>query len=265
MEEESLIVTCEGNLCTIVLNRPEKRNSLNPRMLEKLTGTFRKLSENGAIRTVIIRGAGEKAFCAGYDIGALPSGRTADIAQEDLVKTPLTDALQSIVDYPYPVIAMINGAAFGAGLELALCADLRIASDAIAVGMPPAKIGLVYSAEGLARFIRTIGLSAAKEMFFTGDTFTGERLLAMGLADHMVPSAELTAFTHRMAERIAANAPLSLKGIKRITNMLTRFEGLDHEKEKEVKEILGQAWRSEDFVEGRKAFLERRPPLFTGR
>lgn len=265
MEEEPLIVTCEGNLCTLVLNRPEKRNSLNREMLEKITETFRKLSENDAIRTVVIRGAGQKAFCSGYDIGALPAGARADIAQEEIVKTPLTDALQSIVDYPYPVIAMLNGAAFGAGLELALCADLRIASDTVSVGMPPAKIGLVYSAEGLARFIGTIGLSATKEMFLTGDTFGGQRVVSMGLADHLIPSVELEAFTLGMAKRIAANAPLSLTGIKRITNMLACFEGLDPEKEKEAKEILGKAWRSEDFREGQKAFLQRRRPLFTGR
>ena len=265
MAEDALIITREDRLCILTLNRPEKRNALTPELLKQLEDTFVDLSRTDEIRTVVIRGAGKKAFCAGYDIGVLPSGERAELAQEALVKSPLEATFRSMIAYPYPIIAMMGGAAFGAGLELALCADVRVAAEGIRMAMPPAKIGLVYSPEGLGRFIRCIGPGATRELFFTGDAVSGERILRMGLADHMVPREELQAFTLKMARRMAANAPLALKGIKRITHMLTEFQALPPHLAREAESLMAEAWRSEDFREGRRAFLEGRPPLFTGR
>ena len=160
---------------------------------------------------------------------------------------------------------MLNGFAFGLGCELALCCDIRIGAADIRMGMPPAKLGLVYPWAGLQRFIQRIGLQSTKEMFFTGRTYSGQRIKELGLVDYLIAADELEAFTYGMAEEIAGNAPLALKGIKKVINLMMQSKQLDASKSKEALAIFRAALTSEDMQEGQAAFLEKRNPRFKGK
>jgi enoyl-CoA hydratase/carnithine racemase len=266
--DDMLLVQTKGRVCTLVLNCPEKRNALNEKLLLELHQELGRLSKDDDIRAIVIRGTGEEAFCSGYDIGVLtaendpagskPAGRSDAFASFEM-------AVEAIMNYPYPVIAMLNGYAFGGGCELAVSCDLRVGGDHIRMGMTPAKIGMIYTPKGLIRFIQTIGLSNTKEIFFTGRTYDARAAKDMGLVDYLVPAADLEPFTYDLAEEIAANAPLSLKGIKRIVNLVLRS---DHQMAagelKEAEKIVARVLQSRDLKEGRTAFLEKRPPRFTG-
>ena len=265
MENNSLLIERKRNICTLVLNRPEKKNSLSPELVQSLLTTLEKLSGDDTIRVIVIRGSGDQAFCSGYDIGSLPN-KTSDDADADLERlSPVESLFKAIAHYPWPVIAMLNGAAFGAGFELAICCDIRIGAEDIRVGMPPTKLGIVYPWSGLKRFIQVIGLQTTREMFFTGRTYEGSHLKQMGLVDHLVPRRKLEAFTYQMAEAIACNAPLALKGTKKVINLILDTFQLENKNRILAESITKKAFLSEDVKEGRLAFLEKRPPLFKGR
>ena len=160
---------------------------------------------------------------------------------------------------------MINGVAIGAGCELSICCDIRIGVDNIRMGMPPAKLGLVYPWNGLQRFIQVIGLKNTREIFFTGRTYGGVRLKEIGLVDYLVPRDDLKTFTYQMAEEIAANAPLALKGTKRVLNLLIEAVHPDKSSLQEAESITEAAFLSDDIREGQMAFLEKRNPQFKGK
>ena len=265
METRPLLVARKNNIVTLILNRPEKKNSLSPELVNLLLQKLKELTADDSVRTVVIRGSGEEAFCAGYDIRALPTRLCDDVHAKLKTLNPVESLFQAVINYPYPVIAMINGAAFGAGCELAVCCDIRIGSQNVRMGMPPAKLGLVYPWPGLKRFIQTVGLGSTREMFFTGRTYHGERLKELGLMDYLVPGDELDAFTYQMAAEIAANAPLALKGTKRVLNLLLQSPGLENAGRVEAESITETAFLSEDLKEGQLAFLEKRRPQFSGK
>ena len=158
-----------------------------------------------------------------------------------------------------------GGVAFGAGCELSVCCDIRIGADNIRMGMPPAKLGLAYPWTGLQRFIQVLGLNNTRELFFTGRTYEGNRLKELGLVDYLVSGNELEAFTDRMAAEISANAPLALKGTKRIINLLLNSSQPPEHAQREAESITEAAFLSDDLKEGRLAFLEKRKPTFQGK
>ena len=262
MDEQELLIEKSDHICTLVLNRPDKRNALTPRMLSELKQALDEFSREDTVRTVVIRGIGDKAFCAGYDLGKLGSS-----ASDQEVTDPniFEHAMEAILHYPYPTIAMMNGYAFGGGCDLAISCDIRIAVDNVRLGMVPAKLGVVYAASGLQRFVRAVGLANAKELFFTGRTFDAVRLKEMGLVHYLVDPAELESFTYEMAYEMAGNAPLALKGIKRTLNMIAESEKLPEEAIKENRQLMAQAFGSEDLKEGQSAFFEKRKPVFKGK
>ena len=265
MADQLLLVQVQKNICTLTLNRPQKKNSLSLELIELLGFALKELAENDNVRTVILRGAGDKAFCSGFDIGSLPTQSRTD-ADQRLESLDLVEAvLQRLVDFPYPVIAMLNGFAFGLGCELAMCCDIRIGAEDIRMGMPPAKLGLVYPWAGLLRFVQSIGLQRTKEIFFTGNTYAGRRIKELGLVDYLLPAGDLEGFTYGMAQEIAGNAPLALKGIKKVINLLMQSGRLDETRAKASQEIFRAALLSEDMREGQAAFLEKRKPLFKGK
>ena len=265
MNHRSLITKRDKSVCTLILNRPEKKNALSPELVETLLKTFEGLAASDSVRTVVIRGIGDQAFCSGYDIRALPT-RGSDNVREKLENlSPVETLFKAIINYPFPVIAMLNGLAFGAGCELSVCCDLRIGADDICMGMPPARLGLVYPWSGLQRFIHTLGLSATKEIFFTGRTYEGDRLKEIGLVDYLIPRRDLEDFTRRMAVEISSNAPLALKGTKRVLNLLANGAQPSENSIMEAESLTETSFLSEDLKEGRQAFLEKRKPKFKGR
>jgi len=256
-DNDCLLVQKSNYVCTLTLNRPEKRNSLTPELLIRLSETLQTLSQIDETRAVIIRGSGDKAFCAGYDIGKLVFDESSDNGQMTDRENPFEAAMESIIHFPYPVIAMVNGYAFGGGCDLAASCDIRVGADDIKMGMVPAKLGVVYTVDGLRRFVRAVGLSNAKDLFFTGATFGAEKLKEIGLLNYLVPKTELEDFTMNLARDISNNAPLSLKGIKRNLNILAAATPISEEAYRESGELVRAAFLSKDFKEGQASFFEK--------
>jgi len=260
---ERLIVETHDRICTLTLNRPEKRNALSPLLLQELRDTLGRLREEDAVRCVIIRGAGREAFSAGFDISDIPIDEDPESADPPGAEHPIDVGMEAIIAFPYPVIAMITGLAFGAGCELAAACDIRIAADHARFSFPPAKLGIVYRWRGVLKLIDIVGMAAAKEMFFTGRIYDAFRAREMGLVYHVLPDDQITGYTVEMAREIANNAPLSLKALKTIFNH-SHTVRLRPEEARELEALRDRALLSEDIREGRQAFLEKRKPVFRG-
>jgi enoyl-CoA hydratase/carnithine racemase len=244
----------------LVIDNPAKRNALDHEILDALAELLPRLEA----RCLVLTGAG-KAFSAGYDIGALP-GDSFAAAAEALVAHPFGAAIEALDAYPFPVLAAINGHAIGGGLELALSCDLRICSADARLGMPPARLGLIYSHTGLRKFVDAIGAPRTRELFFTARNIGADEALGWGLVGEVVPAAELAARAVELAAEIAANAPLSLAGNKRVIRALLDAEGaLDPAVEEELVALRDACFESEDFFEGVRAFAEKRAPRWQGR
>jgi len=264
MGNEVLIKESNGNVGTIIFNRPEKKNSLSPELLIKLHLILKEWAQDETIRTVVFTGSGDKAFSSGYDILAIPTDLTPEMAELMIKENPLKLAMSSVKNYPFPTIAMMNGYALGAGLNLALCCDIRVGVEDISVSMPPAKLGLIYHPEGIKQFVEVIGLARTKEIFFTARKYKGREVKKMGIVDYLVPRNELSATTYALANEIAGNAPLSLKGTKRILGMLSRAIEFKESDLKEADAIMAEGFNSKDIKEGQTAFIEKRKPVFKG-
>ncbi len=262
----SALVLCEREqyVTTLVLNRPEKRNAMSPEMLGSLRDYLRRLATDGVTRVLVIRGQGSEAFSAGYDIGRLPERQPGQPPPRRDGTSVFAQMLAEVRAFPVPVIAMVHGFCMGGGLELAATCDLRLAADTARFCMPPARLGVLYSGEGLLRFINLIGVANTSEIFYTACTFDAQRAQAMGLVNRVVPAAELEACTMAMARQIAANAPLSVQYTKRVLTLVQSFQDFAAHAE-EIRRLRQICLQSDDFQEGRRAFLEKRPPRFQGR
>ncbi len=260
--DNRLLIKRKGYIACLTIHNPEKRNALTPELLADLRLTLTEFSKNDEIRCVVIRGAGDKAFSSGYDITAIPVDQAVDKIQE----TPnvLIQTLETIKQFPYPTIAMLNGHAFGAGFNLCACCDIRIAADDIKMGMPPAKLGIAYHPDGIQQFIEAFGIARTKEIFYTADTFQGKDLLIKDLVNHVVPRSDFEDFTLAYAQKITQNAPLSLKGIKNIIAMFEKDMAIDQSNLSKADQLMQKCLKSDDLKEGRAAFLEKRVPKFTG-
>ncbi len=266
MEATNVLLTeTKDGIGTITLNRPERRNALSPEMLIGIHETLQEWGTHDEVRTVVITGAGDKAFSGGYDIAAIPTNLTPETEKLLRDSNALDIGLKSVKDFPYPTIAMINGHCFGGALNLAICCDTRIAADGVKIGMPPAKLGVVYPPDGMAQFVQIVGMARAREIFFTGRTYQGIEVKEMGLVDRLVPLSELHGTVYTLAEEITANAPLSLKGLKRILNLIEESALLSAGARAEAESLVAAALASEDLKEGQLAFLEKRKPSFVGR
>lgn len=263
--EPELIVKREGAICTLVINRPEKRNLLTSHCLRKMTGLFERLGREGSVRAIVLRGWGKKAFSAGYDVSALPTRPSPD--RKDALKesSPLEQTLQAIRNFPYPVIAMINGDAYGGGCELAIGCDIRVASKRAKMGMPPAKLGLIYPYPGYRRFLTVVGFTRTLEIFLTARQYDSESCLMMGLVNYVVEDEQLEAFTYELAQEIAENAPLSLRGTKYALYKIAEYPLLKKKEEEELRSLFIKSLQSEDIEEGKRAFKEKRRPRFKGK
>ncbi|HEY2202636.1 MAG TPA: enoyl-CoA hydratase/isomerase family protein [Solirubrobacteraceae bacterium] len=254
----------EGVVRLTISNR-EKRNALDHPILDAITATLTELSsgESGT-RCVVVTGA-HGMFSAGYDIGEIPDEEFEERA-ERLVAHPFTEAIDALESFPYPTLAVLPGHTIGGGLELALACDLRVAKQDIKLGMPPAKLGLVYSHTGLRRFIDAIGAARTRELFLLGSYIDAPTALAWGLVNRLAPVEELDAVALEVASELAGNAPLSQLGNKRVIGALLHAESeLEPEAEEELIELRRASFASQDMREGMKAFAEKRPPRWSGR
>jgi enoyl-CoA hydratase/carnithine racemase len=242
----------------LTISHPEKRGALDHAILDGFARTLPQLDA----RCVIVTGE-QTTFSAGYDIGDLPDSVFADEA-EKLVAHPFAAAIDAIEAYPYPTLAALNGHAIGGGLELALACDLRIAAGTIALGMPPAKLGLVYSHTGIRKFIDVIGAARTRELFLVGRRIDARTARAWGLVNAVVEDVAAEALD--WARELAGNAPLAQRGNKQVIRAVLEAEAqLDPDVERELIELRRACFSSEDFREGVRAFAEKRPPRWQGR
>jgi enoyl-CoA hydratase/carnithine racemase len=238
----------------------EKRNALDHPILDAITTTLAEHADpDGAIRCLVLTGTGGM-FSAGYDIGEIPEGEFEEQA-ERLVAHPFTEAIEALEAFPWPTLAALSGHTIGGGLELALTCDLRIAQEDIKLGMPPAKLGLVYSHTGLRRFIDAIGAARTRELFLLGKYVGAPTALSWGLVNRVAPAADLAAVTAELAGELAGNSPLAQLGNKRVIAALLRTEGqLEEDVERELIELRRASFASADMREGMRAFAEKRAP-----
>ncbi len=254
-----IAVEDRGTVRVLTLDNPAKRNAIDFGSLAEISEACAAAARD-RVRCLVVRGAGDQAFSAGFDLDAMDAGEGD---RPDLAVERTMEALEAV---PCPTIAFLNGSAFGGGCELAVTCDLRVARAGVSLGMPPARLGVVYAAAGLRRFLALAGPSRAREMFFTGRPVEAEAALAWGLVNRVVPAERAEAEVMALAEEIAQNAPLAVQGTKRILRLLeaSHERGLTEPERLEISDLRTRAFRSADLAEGRAAFRERRPPRFRG-
>jgi enoyl-CoA hydratase/carnithine racemase len=247
----------------LTIANPAKRNALDHAILDAITATLGELSESPEVSCAIVTGAGGM-FSAGYELGEISDGKFQEEA-ERLVAHPFTEAIDALERFPKPTLAALPGHTIGGGLELALACDLRIAADGIKLGMPPAKLGLVYSHTGLRRFLDAIGAPRTRELFLLGSYIEADVALAWGLVNRVTAAERLESLALELAHELACNAPLSQSGNKRVIAALLQAQGeLTPETESELIELRRASFASDDLREGMTAFAEKRAPRWRG-
>ncbi|HWQ89025.1 MAG TPA: enoyl-CoA hydratase-related protein [Desulfitobacteriaceae bacterium] len=256
-----LLVERQGQILKLILNRPEKGNSLTPVMLEQLAHHLGKVSSDREIRAIIISGAGDWAFSTGFDISKIGRVQNKPGIELEIQETAYT----SIRSCPVPVIAMINGYTMGGGCDLMLNCDLSISSQKAKFAMPPAKLGVIYSPEGMERFVRAIGVTNTKYLFYSGRIISAAEALDMGLVNRVVDQKDLEQVTLALAEEIAANAPLTVRAVKEMLGKLSAEYSKSAALRSSFSDWIEKIFTSEDCREGKQAFLEKRNPIFRGK
>jgi len=260
MSEGKVRVERDGPIGRLVLDNPARRNAIGGEMWRAIPRAMAELDADPAIRCIVLRGEGTAAFAAGADISEFEQRRSseADVkAYEALVDA----AHHSIENSPKPVIALIHGFCVGGGMAVALSCDLRYADASSRFAIPAARLGLGYGVSGTNRLVATVGHAAAREIMFSARRFSADEARAMGLVNRVLPDAELDDFVRKIALELAANAPLTIAASKSVINALVAAEG-DYA---EAKKMVARCMKSEDYVEGRRAFMEKRSPAFKGR
>jgi enoyl-CoA hydratase/carnithine racemase len=256
---EELLCSIEDGIATVTMNRPEKRNALNTAMLDGFVELFTRLEDDTTVRVVVIRGEGI-SFCSGMDLREM-RGRQDGGGGGD-ADTSIITVLQQIERSRHPTIAMIQGDALAGGCELALHCDLRVASDNAKFGMPLARLGLIVPFILGQKLVEILGPAFTKQIMLTGQPITARRAYEIGMLHELTTREELETVTYNLAQTIAANAPLSLAGMKAVIHRaISARETIAHD---DLDRMANQARRSADAREGVQAMLEKRRPVFRG-
>lgn len=260
MSEGKLRVEREGPVGRLVLDNPKRRNAIGAGMWRAIPKAIAEFESDPAIRCIVIRGEGTEAFAAGADISEFEQNRSSE-SQVREYEAATTAAHRAIESTPKPVLALIHGFCVGGGLAIALSCDLRYADRSSRFAIPAARLGLGYGAHGTGRLVATVGHANAREIMFSARRYDAGEALAMGLVNAVLPENELDAHVQKIALALAGNAPLTIAASKAVINAVIEAHGDFAEAEAAVARCM----KSEDYVEGRRAFMEKRTPRFKGR
>jgi len=257
---ERIIAKKEGATAWLIFNNPDRRNAVSVDMWEAIPKVLEDFGKDPEVRVLILAGAGDKAFVSGADISQFEQQRSsADAVQryEELAE----GAQLKLQTFEKPTVAMIRGYCLGAGVNIANVCDLRVAAEDARLGIPAAKMGLGYRASSMKNLVDIIGAAYAREVMITGRQFTGAEAREMGWVNKCVPVAELESETRKLCEAIGGNAPLTMRAAKRIIREVSKK---DYDVE-QCRAWVKECFESADYKEGRKAFMEKRKPVFTGK
>jgi enoyl-CoA hydratase/carnithine racemase len=259
---EKMLARKEDGIGWMTFNNPERHNAVSLEMWQAAGAILADFNADPAVRVIVLTGAGGRAFVSGADISKFDTerGSPAAVAAYQAQTAKVYDGLS---ESPKPTIAMIQGHCIGGGTALAVCCDLRLCGETASFGVPAAKLGLGYPLSGIRRLVDLVGPAFAKEIFFTARRFTAEEARSMGLVNRVVPNAELEAYTRDYAATIAGNAPLTVHSVKAIVVEALKDRGAADEAL--CDRLVRQCFDSEDYHEGRRAFMEKRAPAFRGR
>ena len=264
VKTEKMLSRKEGSVGYLTFNNPERHNAVSLDMWEAAAGILEDFKNDPKIRVVVLNGAGGKAFVSGADISKFDSERSSKEAI-DRYNVSVDKANTAVYEFPKPTIAMIRGYCIGGGVGLALCCDMRICSDNSKFGVPAAKLGLGYGYTGIKKLVDVVGPSFAKEIFYTARQFTAAEAVQMGLVNRVLPAdgEELENFVKDYAETIGGNAPLTVDAVKFIVGQVVAPESRrDLQK---CADLVANCFASDDYKEGRQAFMEKRKPQFKGK
>jgi enoyl-CoA hydratase len=260
MAYQNLTVETRDGAAIVTVNRPDKLNALDDRTMEELDAAFAALAADGSVRGVILTGAGEKAFVAGADIGELATQSPVDGKERSIRGQKVLTRIENLGK---PVIAAINGFALGGGCELAMACHVRVASENARLGTPEVKLGIMCGYAGSQRLPRLVGKGRALELLLTGEMVDAAEALRIGLVNRVVPREKLMAEAEGLLRKMIANGPVSLRFIMEAVN--SGIELPLAEAQYLEATLFGLICSTADMKEGTKAFLEKRPPKFTGK
>jgi len=259
---EKMLARKADGIGWMTFNNPERHNAVSMEMWQAAERILTDFSDDPEVRVVVITGAGGKAFVSGADISKFESERASEEAVA-AYQAQTKKVYDLLADCPKPTIAMIQGHCIGGGTALAVTCDMRICGETAGFGVPAAKLGLGYPIEGIRRLVDVVGPSFAKEIFFTAKRFTAEDARIMGLVNRVVPNDKLEEFVTDYARTIAGNAPLTVGSVKVIVREALKDRGAADAAL--CDRLVKACFASEDYIEGRRAFMEKRPPQFKGR
>lgn len=257
-----ILTAKEKRVATITFNQPETRNSLSCQLLNEMLQAIEQFSMDQDVRVLVIRAPyGSKVWSSGFNINELPLSGRDPLSYND----PLECLLRAVQRFHSPVIALIEGSVWGGACDLSFVCDIAIGCPTSSFAITPAKLGVPYNISGIMHFLNIVGPRIAREMFYTAEPIPAERALQIGILNHLVSAEELESFTYSMADRIAESAPLANRVMKEQLRLLADSYPLRPETFEYIQGLRRLVYDSEDYQEGKQAFLEKRKPVFIGK